>query len=256
MTLPELVDLYGTNGFDVLAVTDHVVRPDPTAEGLPLGVRAGNHADYLAEIAAQAERARHEYDLLLLPGFELTYNDLDPLVAAHAGAVGCRSFVGVDDGIETALRSARESVGGRRRRPSGTTSAPLASSYPYVAVMNRIGRERGWPPSGKAEYEALASPSGPLALGSPEEVAAKIVSFHELFRPERYLAHIGIGAVSHRDVMRAIELFGTEVAPLVEREVSAREPRSAKAREPLAQFPGSDAGDSLTSGAVTSRGNR
>jgi probable LLM family oxidoreductase len=131
-----------------------------------------------------------------------------------------------------------------------------AFAGPYVAVMNRIGRERGWPPSGKAEYEALASPSGPLALGSPEEVAAKIVSFHELFQPERYLAHIGIGAVSHRDVMRAIELFGTEVAPLVEREVSAREPRSAKAREPLAQFPGSDAGDSLTSGAVTSRGNR
>ncbi len=92
---------------------------------------------------------------------------------------------------------------------------------PYVAVMNRIGRERGWPPSGKPEYEALVSPSGPLALGSPEDVAAKIVSVHELFRPERYLAHMSIGAVSHRDVMRAIELFGTEVAPLVKRELAA-----------------------------------
>jgi len=134
--------------------------------------------------------------------------------------------------------------------------ADAAFAGPYVAVMNRIGRERGWPPSGKAEYEALASPAGPLAVGSPEEVAAKIVSFHELFDPERYLAHIGIGAVSHRDVMSAIELFGTEVAPLVEREVSSQEARSAKAREPLAQFPGFDADDSLTSGAVTSRGNR
>ena len=49
------------------------------------------------------------------------------------------------------------------------------------------------------------------------------------------------GAVSHLDVMRAIELFGTEVAPIVEREVAATEPRNAKAREPLAQSPGLDA---------------
>src|SRR6266576_3693857 len=52
--------------------------------------------------------------------------------------------------------------------------AAFASSY--LALMNRIGRARGWPPSGQAEYDALASPSGPLALGSPEEVAAKIVA--------------------------------------------------------------------------------
>jgi probable LLM family oxidoreductase len=104
--------------------------------------------------------------------------------------------------------------------------AAFASSY--LALMNRIGRERGWPPSGRADYEALVSPSGPLALGSPEEVAAKIVSVHELFRPERYLAHISIGAVSHNDVMRAIELFGTRVAPLVEQETA---PSAVSSRE-------------------------
>ena len=118
--------------------------------------------------------------------------------------------------------------------------ADRAFAASYLAVMNRIGRERGWPPSGKPEFEALAAPHGPLALGSPEEVAEKIVSFHELFRPERYLGHISIGAVSHHEVMRAIELFGTEVAPLVEREI-ATGPTNAKAREPLAQFPGFDA---------------
>src|SRR5213076_1095949 len=89
--------------------------------------------------------------------------------------------------------------------------ADAAFAAPYLDVMNRIGRERGWPPSGRSELEALVGPSGPLALGSPEEVAEKIVSFHETFEPERYLAHIGIGAVSHADVMRAIELFGTRV---------------------------------------------
>jgi probable LLM family oxidoreductase len=100
--------------------------------------------------------------------------------------------------------------------------ADAAFASPYLAVMNRIGRERGWPPSGKADYEALASPAGPLAIGSPEEVATKIVSFHQLFQPERYLAHISIGAVSHPDVMHAIELFGTEVAPIVQHETTAK----------------------------------
>jgi probable LLM family oxidoreductase len=98
--------------------------------------------------------------------------------------------------------------------------ADAAFSRPYLDVMNRIGRERGWPPSGQMDYEALAAPSGPLALGSPAEVAEKIITFHELFRPERYLAHISIGAVSHAEVMHGIELFGTEVAPMVQSEIA------------------------------------
>jgi alkanesulfonate monooxygenase SsuD/methylene tetrahydromethanopterin reductase-like flavin-dependent oxidoreductase (luciferase family) len=102
-------------------------------------------------------------------------------------------------------------------------AADAAFAGSYLELMNRIGRERGWPPSGRAEYEALKSPRGPLALGSPEQVAEKIVSVHELFQPERYLAHMSIGAVSHRDVMRAIELFGTEVAERVTVELRGRQ---------------------------------
>jgi probable LLM family oxidoreductase len=102
-------------------------------------------------------------------------------------------------------------------------AADAAFAGSYLELMNRIGRERGWPPSGRAEYEALKSPRGPLALGSPEQVAEKIVSVHELFQPERYLAHLNIGAVSHRDVMRAIELFGTEVAERVTAELRGRQ---------------------------------
>jgi 3',5'-nucleoside bisphosphate phosphatase len=111
LTLPELVDLYGQSGFDVLAVTDHVVRRDDPwiPPDAPLcGVHAANHAGYLAEITAQAERGRREYDLLLVPGLELTYNDSDPSAAAHAVAVGCRTFVGVDEGLDVALAQARE----------------------------------------------------------------------------------------------------------------------------------------------------
>jgi alkanesulfonate monooxygenase SsuD/methylene tetrahydromethanopterin reductase-like flavin-dependent oxidoreductase (luciferase family) len=106
----------------------------------------------------------------------------------------------------------------------GETSAAADSAFAasYLAMMNRIGRERGWPPSGRPEYEALRSPRGALAVGSPEQVAEKILFEHELFGNDRYVAQMSVGAVAHRDVMRSIELFGTEVAPRVREEVARR----------------------------------
>jgi probable LLM family oxidoreductase len=100
--------------------------------------------------------------------------------------------------------------------------ADSAFAHSYLAMMNRIGRERGWPPSGKSEYEALRSPRGALAVGSPEQVAEKILFEHELFGNDRYIGQMSVGAVAHADVMRSIELFGTEVAPLVRAEVEKR----------------------------------
>jgi probable LLM family oxidoreductase len=107
----------------------------------------------------------------------------------------------------------------------GATSPEADSAFaqPYLAMMNKIGRERGWPPSGRAEYEALRSPRGALAVGSPEQVAEKILFEHELFANTRYVGQMSVGAVQHKDVMRSIELFGTEVAPLVRAEVDRRE---------------------------------
>jgi probable LLM family oxidoreductase len=100
--------------------------------------------------------------------------------------------------------------------------ADSAFAQSYLAMMNRIGRERGWPPSGKPEYEALRSPRGALAVGSPEQVAEKILFEHELFGNDRYIGQMSVGAVAHADVMRSIELFGTRVAPLVRAEVEKR----------------------------------
>src|SRR6516225_1689090 len=99
LSVPELVDLYGRAGFDVLAVTDHTV---PGA-----CVQEGDFAGYLAEVEAEAERARSLYDLVVIPGLELTYDHDDPAQAGHAVAVGLRSFVGVEDGLEQALRATR-----------------------------------------------------------------------------------------------------------------------------------------------------
>ena len=103
---------------------------------------------------------------------------------------------------------------------SAGADAAFASSY--TAMMSRIGRERGWPPMGRPQYDALRSPRGALAVGTPQEVAEKILFEHELFGHQRFLAQMSVGAVAHRDVMRSIELFGTEVAPVVRAEVARR----------------------------------
>jgi probable LLM family oxidoreductase len=85
----------------------------------------------------------------------------------------------------------------------------------YALVMSRIGRERGWPPMTRAQFDALCGPRGALLVGSPQEVAEKILFEHELFGNRRFLAHIGVGPQPRAQVMRAIELFGTQVAPAV-----------------------------------------
>jgi probable LLM family oxidoreductase len=95
--------------------------------------------------------------------------------------------------------------------------------YPtYAAMMNRIGRERGWPPIGRGQFEMGRSPRGALAVGSPVEVAEKILHQHEYFGHDRFMAQISVGTLPHEKAMRAIELFGTDVAPAVRQEISRR----------------------------------
>ena len=99
-------------------------------------------------------------------------------------------------------------------------------------MMNTIGRERGWPPVRKATVRRADRPDGAVAVGSPEEVAEKILMEHELFNNQRYVAQFSVGAVDHQDVLKSIELYGTKVAPLVRAEVSRRSVRTASA-EPV-----------------------
>src|ERR1700733_13346517 len=115
----------------------------------------------------------------------------------------------------------------------GETSSAADSAFaaPYLAMMNRIGRERGWPPSGREEYEALRSPRGAVAAGSPEQVAEKILFEHELFHNSRSVGQMSVGAVAHRDVLRSMELFGTDVAPVVRAEIERRETSGAAATQ-------------------------
>jgi probable LLM family oxidoreductase len=90
---------------------------------------------------------------------------------------------------------------------------------PYFDVMGRIGRERGWSPPTRQKFELERGPRGALLVGSPQEVIDKILYEHELFKPDRFLIQMSVGTMPHTKIMRAIELFGTEVATTVKREV-------------------------------------
>jgi alkanesulfonate monooxygenase SsuD/methylene tetrahydromethanopterin reductase-like flavin-dependent oxidoreductase (luciferase family) len=92
----------------------------------------------------------------------------------------------------------------------------------YSYVMAKIGRERGWPPPTREQFEAERGPLGANLVGSPDEVAAKILYEHELFGLDRFLIQLSVGTLPHEKVLHAIELFGTKVAPIVRREIERR----------------------------------
>ena len=92
----------------------------------------------------------------------------------------------------------------------------------YQEVMTRIGRERGWPPTTRAQFDASCGPSGHLIIGNPKDVADKIIGLHRIFGNDRILVQMGLGSLPHRDMLRAIELMGKEVAPLVRSTVGGK----------------------------------
>ncbi len=88
--------------------------------------------------------------------------------------------------------------------------------YPhYAAVMSRIGKERGWPPLTRQQFDASTRKEGALLVGSPEEVAEKILYEHELFGNTRFLAQMSLGTMPHEKILNAIELMGSKVMPIV-----------------------------------------
>ncbi|WP_028540395.1 LLM class flavin-dependent oxidoreductase [Paenibacillus sp. J14] len=88
------------------------------------------------------------------------------------------------------------------------------------AVMNIIGRERGWGHYSRATYDAARSLEGALYVGDPETVANKIIYLRKNVGITRFFLHCPLGTMPHEDVMRAIDLLGTEVAPRVREEVA------------------------------------
>lgn len=96
--------------------------------------------------------------------------------------------------------------------------------YPtYQAMMNQIGRERGWQPRGRDHYHHECAPGGALLIGSVDDVVEKLLDYHAVFGNTRFLIKMSASPLQHEATLRSIELLGKEVAPRVRAEVAKRE---------------------------------
>jgi probable LLM family oxidoreductase len=156
-----------------------------------------------------------------------------PGSVARAGALGLPLMIAIIGGsparFAPLVELYRESARRAQADPSGlavginshmyiadTAQRARDEFYPaYSQMMNRIGRERGWPPMTRAQFDAGCAPNGHLLVGTSDEVTAKIVAHHELFEHDRFLGHISVGVLPHERALHAIELYGREVAPNV-----------------------------------------
>ncbi len=97
-----------------------------------------------------------------------------------------------------------------------TTQQALDEAFPaHKTVMDKIGRERGWAPMTRAQFDAGATLDGANVIGSPEQVIEKILFQHSIFGHDRFLLQLSVGTLPHASILKAIELYGTVVAPAV-----------------------------------------
>jgi hypothetical protein len=161
LALQELVDLYGDAGFDVLCVTDHVLRSDDPWRLPESCVHRGNFASYLGAVDAEAERALALYGLLVVPGVELTHNHEEADLAAHAVAVGLRDFVSPDEGLVGSLLAAREAGAALvAAHPHGPEGDPVPMRSTRRSFRARRTR-RPWSPTCARPGRPTSSRTGP-----------------------------------------------------------------------------------------------
>ncbi len=181
------------------ALHDAAVYPRPLQQPLPVWIAVGG----TPASVARAGMLGLPLMIAIIGGAPARFAPLVQLyreAAKRAGVEPSKLAVGINSHMyiaDDAKRAADEFFG------------------PYSQMMNRIGRERGWPPMSRAQFDAGCAPEGHLLVGTPEEVATKILAHHELFDHDRFLGHISVGVLPHEKALHATELFATEVAPLV-----------------------------------------
>ena len=191
------------------AINDLGVYPRPVQEQIPIWVAVGGNP----ESAVRAGRLGLPMAIAIIGGMPERFKyfaDLHGAAARQAGheppALSINSHGYIAD----------------------TSQQALDESFPSVSkVMNRIGRERGWSPMTRAQYDAAATLRGANFVGSPQQVIEKILFQHEIFNHDRFLVQFSVGTMPHEKIMRSIELFGTEVAPVVREEVGRRSATAA-----------------------------
>ena len=194
-------EIFSWKGKHTQTITGRGVYPRPYQEKLPIWIGVGGTPESVIRAA--------EYGLPMalaiiggVPARFTPYVQLYQNVYAKAGHDPGKMQLGINSHTYIADDS----------QSAGDEFYP-----PYSDVMNRIGRERGWPPGTREQFEVSTELHGALLVGSPQEVIDKILYQHELFGHTRFLAQMSLGAMPHDKILHSMELLATKVAPAVKK---------------------------------------
>lgn len=188
------------------ALDDQAIYPRPYQKKLPIWVAIGG----TPSSAARAARLGLPMAVAIIGGEPLRFAPL------------------LDYYRDQAIRAGRDpatmpiSINSHGFVAQTTEEAAETFFHPLKFAMDRLGAERGWPPMTRAQYDQQRGSQGALLVGTPEAVAEKILFQHMIFRHQRFLLQVAVGPMPHASIMKAIELFGTQVAPIVRAEVARR----------------------------------
>jgi probable LLM family oxidoreductase len=184
-------------------LTDQLVLPRPIQDTLPVWVAVGGTPRSVVRAASS--------------GLPMTLSILGGRLAQHRPLVELHRSVLERNGLPA------QPIALAHHGFVAATSQLAADIYfPAEAeVMNRVGGERGMAPWTRDEFETRIAPGNSHLVGSPAQVVEKILHEYELFGHQRVMLQLAIGSVPHRDVLNAIDLLGTEVAPAVRAATSA-----------------------------------
>ena len=176
------------------------IYPKPIQDPLPLWIAVGGTPNSVARAAYYGLPLM----LAIIGGNPQQFQPFVELYRATAEKTGHKNWQLLPVGISSHGFLAEDS------QDAGNIAFPA-----HHEAMSRIGRERGWPPTTRAQFDAGAGPDGAYFIGSPQQVIDKILRQHEWFRHDRFGLQLSVGTLPHDKVMKAIELFGTVVKPAV-----------------------------------------
>jgi probable LLM family oxidoreductase len=103
-----------------------------------------------------------------------------------------------------------------------TTKQAADDFYPgYAHTFTEIGKERGWPATTRAQFDAVRGPTGALLIGDAETVAKKILYVNQVLGGiSRITFQMGVSTLPHQKMLRSIEILGTRVAPIIATELA------------------------------------
>lgn len=188
------------------AIHDRAVYPRPFQDPLPIWIAVGGNPPS----AVRAGRLGLPMALAIIGGAPARFVDFVRLYRDSAGRAGHDPA------------TLKVSINSHGFIAETAEEAAELAYPPFSETMNRIGRERGWPPTGRAHFDAERRLEGALMLGSPDDVVEKILYQHGLFAHDRTLVQLTVGPMPHDEVLKAIELLGTVVAPAVREAVAER----------------------------------